>query len=255
MWLFCVGAFVGCGQETTDTNLNRGGVQTTDAQVASTPPTQPQQQTQPAPTTRRGVDPFCQTRPKIDFCEDFDTQELPGSFGEQITKSGELRLDETESASAPYSVMATVDADGEAAFVQRFEKGGKLRLFGMLYVSELGQGDVKIATFIVGDYTIGFGVSQDGSLWAFEGERRIEGMGTIPVGKWASFRWDVNLLNDGTSTAKLRFGNDFYVNADMLSPPTESNPPPEAKIGLYDATGAWSMRFDNLTLAVEEIGR
>jgi len=202
-----------------------------------------------------GVDPFCDTRPQFYFCKDFDTRTLPGVFDEQIVERADMRIDDAESSSAPRSLLVSVDAGGHAVLRHQFGVGGKLRIFGMLHVAELGDGDAEIGAFELGEYRVGFGVSSDGSLWAYEETERIPGEGTIPVGRWASFRWDVNLYDDGTGTASLRFGNDFIVSTDMLTPPVSSELAPAAAIGLSNATGAWAMRFDNLTVEVGELSR
>lgn len=204
-------------------------------------------------TAPQGVDPFCMTRPKIEFCEDFDTGDLPGAFDEKSSNLSTMTLDDREASSIPQSLLITVDDGGSGVLKNQFEAGGKLRLFGMLYLSELGEGEVKIASFELGEYQIGFGVSEDGRLWGYEGDQRIEGNGTIPTGKWASFRWDVNLYEDGTGTANLRFGNDTIVDTDQLSPPSDSDKLPATTVGLFEATGSWIMRFDNVTVAVKEV--
>ena len=200
-----------------------------------------------------GVDPFCDTRPQYDFCEDFDTQALPGSFDEQIIEGGELIITDEDASSLPRSLKVTVESGQTAALRHQFQAGGKIRLFGMLYVSELGDGDVEIGAFEAGDYRVGFGVRSDGHLWAHEDGEQLAAEGTIPVGRWASFRWDVNLYADGTGSAKLRFGNDYIVNTEMLMRPMASEVLPAATVGLSDATGPWTMRFDNLTVSVKEL--
>ena len=198
-----------------------------------------------------GIDPFCLTRPKIEFCEDFDTEDLPGAFSEQRSDSSSMLLDSDSASSLPRSLLITVESGGHGELRHSFESGGKLRLFGMLYVPELGEGEVKIGAFELGTYRVGFGVSEDGSIWAYEGDQRIEGDGSLPVGGWASFRWDVNIYEDGTGTANLRFGIDTIVDIN-LSAPMGSDDAPAVIIGLSEATGAWTMRFDTLTVAVEE---
>ena len=202
-------------------------------------------------TVAPGVDPFCDTRPKIEFCEDFDTADLPGAFEEQSSDLSTMTLDSDQASSLPRSLLITVEPGGHGELKQTFEPGGKLRLFGMLFVSELGAGDVEIASFALGEYSVGFGVSEDGSLWAYEGEDRLAGVGSIPVGRWASFRWDVNIYDDGTGTANLRFGNDVMAETDALTTPG-ATATPVATVGLSNATGAWTMQFDNLTVAIEE---
>ena len=149
-------------------------------------------------------------------------------------------------------MIISVEAGGHGQLKKTFEPGGKLRLFGMLYVAEFGQGDVEIASFELGDYRVGFGASEDGSLWGFEGDERIPGDGTLPTGRWASFRWDVNTYDDGTGTANLRFGFDEIINTDEIEPPAGFEGSPSVTVGLSAATGAWSMQFDTLTVGVGE---
>ena len=201
----------------------------------------------------RGVDPFCETRPKIEFCEDFDVLALPGSFSEEQSSQSSMVLSSEESASLPNSMSVSVETGGTAELRHTFEVGGKLRLFGMLYVPELGDGDVRIGAFELGDYHIGFGVSEDGRLWAYEGSDRLEGQGELPVGRWASFRWDVNIYADGSGTANLRFGNDVMFETDALTTLGADGMPPTVVIGLKEATGEWQMFFDNITVSIEEV--
>ena len=200
-----------------------------------------------------GYDPYCDTRPQFEFCEDFDTRDLPGVFEEQSIELGEMSVADGEATSLPRSLLVNVQAGGSAVLKHQFGSGGKLRLFGMLYVPELGDGEVEIAAFAVGSYRVAFGVASDGSLWARESDTPLIAEGMIPVGRWASFRWDVNLYDDGTGSAKLRFGNDFIVNSDALAPPTDVAITPIASVGLSQATGAWTMRFDDLTVEVKEL--
>lgn len=204
-------------------------------------------------TVMRGVDPFCNTRPKIEFCEDFDVESLPGAFDVQNEGSGRMTIDSSQSSSLPNSLLVDVKNNESAELQHTFDLGGKLRLFGMIYVPELGNGEVKIGSFNLGTYQIGFGVDGDGNLWAYEDDQRYPGDGLIPLGKWASFRWDVNIYDDGTGTALLRFGNDFIINLDALSTPTDRTIPPSVKVGLSEATGSWKVYFDNVTVAVGEV--
>ena len=59
-----------------------------------------------------GIDPFCATRPKIEFCEDFDTDDVPGAFDENITHRATLTLDGEEASSLPRSLSISVEAGG-----------------------------------------------------------------------------------------------------------------------------------------------
>ena len=202
-------------------------------------------------TAQPGIDPFCETRPRIEFCEDFDGIELPGAFGEQRSELSTMSISSEQASSAPESLKITVESGGSAILAQSFEAGGKLRLFGMVFVPELGAGDVKLGAFVIDGYHIGFGASDDGSLWAYEGETRLPGTGTLPLGKWASFRWDVNIYDDGTGTANLRFGNDVMFETDALTTPGAPESP-AVEVGVFEATGPWAMYFDNVTVSIGE---
>jgi hypothetical protein len=240
---------IACESSETGTETEAG----TEAEIQNQTENQSEDQNQADPSNAMpGVDPFCDTRPKIDFCEDFDFTDLPGAFDEQRSNLSTMSLDDGEASSIPRSLLITVEPGGYGELRHQFDSGGKLRLFGMLYVSELGKGEIEIGSFELGDYRIGFGASEDGSLWAYEGDKRLAGNGSLPIGKWASFRWDVNLYDDGTGTAKLRFGNDFIVDTEELTTPIDSNESPIVTVGLSKATGAWAMRFDNITVAIEE---
>ena len=233
-WLIGAGfsiALLGCANDTGADQIEDNGNQ---SEMSSATP---------------GVDPFCATRPKIEFCEDFDTADLPGAFEEQTSNSSTMMIDESTASSLPRSLIISVEPGGRAQLSQTFEPGGKLRLFGMLYVTELGTGDVEIASFRLGDYQVGFGASEDGRLWAYEGDARLEGNGSLPLGRWASFRWDVNIYDDGTGTANLRFGHDIIVETDQLAPPLGAVDSPVAAVGLSSTSGAWTMQFDTLTVA------
>ena len=198
-----------------------------------------------------GADPYCFNRPQFDFCEDFDTSDLPGVFEEQAVRDGVLQLTEEQASSPPRALFVSVNSGGEARLRHQFGRGGKLRLFGMLYVPELGSGDVEIAAFEVGEYRVAFGVSSDGTVWAMETDEALAADGEIPVGRWTSFRWDVNLYDEGTGTATLRFGSDSIVNVEGLSPPTSGDDLPNISIGLSSSTGEWAMHFDDLTVEVK----
>ena len=204
-------------------------------------------------TSEVGYDPYCDTRPQFEFCEDFDGGELLGVFESQSVEMGEMQITDGETTSPPNSLLIRVSEGGTAMLEHQFESGRKLRLFGMLYVPELGDGRVEIAAFALGPYRVAFGVNADGSLWAEESDTMLPANGNIPVGRWASFRWDVNVYDDGTGSAKLRFGNDFIVNTDALSTPVESEFGPSISVGLSQSTGAWSMRFDDLTVEAKEL--
>jgi hypothetical protein len=214
-----------------------------------------------SPAAVPGADPFCSTRPKLTFCEDFDAAALPGAFDTREGDAAALTLVEDVAASAPRSLRVSVEAGEGAALSRAFDAGERLRLFAQLRLEAFGDGEVELGSFSVGDYRIGVGASSDGSFWAVEQHgvdgTRTTGEGTLPLGVWASVRWDVNLHADGTGTALLRFGNDTILESDALTPPPQtSGGSPEARpvasIGLTHATGSWAAGFDNVTVEIED---
>lgn len=209
-----------------------------------------------------GEDPFCATRPKLTFCEDFDTEPVPGAFSEQVEERATLTVDKELSASAPSSLRIVADGQPDSPAMgtlrHTFEAGERLRLFAQVYVPEaIGVGDVELGVFEIGSaYRVGFGASEDGSWWAFEeidgAVQRFPGEGELPRDGWASVRWDVNLYDDGTGTGLLRFGNETIVEVDALTPPLGSTASPTMVVGLSRATGTWDIRFDNVTVEIED---
>ena len=60
-----------------------------------------------------GADPYCFNRTQFDFCEDFDTDELPGVFEEQSVREGVLRISEEQASSPPSSLFVSVNSGGK----------------------------------------------------------------------------------------------------------------------------------------------
>lgn len=211
------------------------------------------------------VDPFCATRPKLTFCEDFDTAPLPGAFAEQVVE-GTATLTLEETAASPAFGLRVVAGGSDAApatgvVKHTFDPGERLRLFAQVYVPEgTGQaGEVEVGAFerSPSGYRIGFVLLADGTFAAVERRSATEvvrtpAQGALPRGVWVSMRWDVNLYADGSGTALLRFGNDTILQIDTLAPPVSTTDRPTAVLGLARATGAWEARFDNVTVEIED---
>lgn len=209
-----------------------------------------------------GVDPFCATRPVLEFCEDFDEAALPGRFGAIREDGATLTIDEVDPASPPASLLAATDgeAPGTAALVGAFEAGSRWRLFLQSRLDVLpGEGvEAVLGTYTVesaeGPYAVSYGVRGSG-LWFVREERGgtardVEATVPVTLGRWISVRLDVDLLEDGTGTATLRSGNDAVVTVDDLAPPTDEAAP-TVRLGLASSGGAWAVRFDNVTVEVD----
>jgi hypothetical protein len=67
---------------------------------------------------------------------------------------------------------------------------------------------------------------------------------------WVSVRFDVDFLEDGTGTATLRFGNDVAAETGALTPPALEGAP-RVEVGVLAESGAWDVRFDNVTVEVD----
>lgn len=208
-----------------------------------------------------GPDPFCFTRPKLEFCEDFDEEPLPGSFSEAIEDGCTLEVVSDEAASPPGALFARCQDAGPARGLLRqpFDGSDRLRWFGQVYVEALPEGQsAELGSFELGSYRAGFGVDEAGHLFAFEdagtGAVRFESTSPLPVGRWLSLRWDVNLDEEGgTTSGLLRLGNDPVVDTEDLAPPDDVLSAPLAvTVGLEGATGGgWAIGYDNITVDAE----
>lgn len=209
---------------------------------------------------RPGVDPFCATRPVLEFCEDFDEAALPGRFTEQRAEGATLALDETDPASPPHALRVTADGGPATGIVAgAFEAGSRYRLFFQLRIDALpAEGEATIGAHAIDasgtSYRVGFGVDASGAPFLDEvlGDEvtRTEGTAPLPLGRWVSVRLDVDLLGDGTGTATLRFGNDIVATTDALAPPADEAAP-SVSLGLVTTGGTWVARFDNVTIEVD----
>lgn len=209
-----------------------------------------------------GVDPFCATRPVLEFCEDFDEAPLPGRFAETREDGAILTIDEVEPASPPASLLAATvgEAPGTAELVGTFEAGSRWRLFLQSRMDALpGEGvEAVLGTYAFeapdGPYVVSYGVRGSG-LWFVREERGgtardVEATVPVTLERWISVRLDVDLLEDGTGTATLRSGNDAVVTVDDLVPPTDEAAP-TVRLGISSTGGAWAVRFDNVTVEVD----
>lgn len=225
------------------------------------------------PPAERGRDPFCATRPKLEFCEDFDEGPLPGRFAESDVHRASLSLDEGETASAPGALLAAVSgAEGERARLLRtFEPGHKLRLFLQIHV-EFGapaSGAVECMALefaspsAPGSYRVG--LIADGGAYRVRAMARVPGepdrvdaiavAEALPVGEWTSVRFDVDWDEAGEGRLLLRFGDATAVDRAALAAPP-------GWVGAFASTvslglasevpgSSWRVRYDNVAYQVD----
>jgi hypothetical protein len=178
----------------------------------------------------QGVDPFCATRPKLTFCEDFDESELPGRFDGQYAEGCELSSSAAQSSSPPRALLVscagTTQSPARGGVYAEVDSAGKLRWFGQVHVESLpsvGQSDLGAFELSGVGYRAAFGVDADGRYYVREtrgGESTTTtGELAVRVGVWSSVRWDVDLETEGPSTGWLRIGNDTAVSIGELAPP------------------------------------
>ncbi len=210
-------------------------------------------------------DPFCFTRPALDFCADFDEAALPAPFTTQDIVGGTLTLDDSDVSSPAFALRATLDAAGagvQAAQVSQAFDDERLRfkLFMKLRVDELptsasgpdsGRAEVLAVFFPEHDYRTGLQVDAAGVWSAFEqrGADRITvpASQALPLGEWKSVRFDVEFKDVDTGNVKVHFGSARVVDSDTFTPPAEL-----AKSGLAigprgDGMAGLSLRYDDIT--------
>jgi hypothetical protein len=215
-------------------------------------------------------EPFCASRPNLDFCEDFDEGSLPGHFTEKTELGGALALDGTTWASASRSLLATATTGaGETRVVlsKAFAAGKKLRLFGQVYVDKRGEQSISLTeiyalSFAQGadTYRVGIAMSGNGGWSAFEeGAASLPAATTfaassgVPDKEWTSVRLDVDFEATGKGTLSVKIGSDMVVEKAALRPPFIGQGP-MLSIGLRSSapvTGEWRVRFDTINLQID----
>lgn len=220
---------------------------------------------QGTPAVQTGTDPFCSTRPKLQFCEDFDTAELPGAFSARDEGGGSLTLVDDTSASEPRSLLVTSSGQGPALLRHGFTAGSKFRLFMLVQLGELpapngaadAQAELGALEFATdgGPYRLGIALGGDGNWFAFEstsGEtKKIPVTSPLTTGDWTSVRFDVDFVKGGESTVFVRFGDESVVPHTTITPPFDTAAP-SLSLGIA-ATGmpAWKLGIDNVTFQVD----
>ncbi len=215
-------------------------------------------------------EPFCGSRPNLDFCEDFDEASLPGRFTEKTELGGALSLDETTWASASRSLLVTATAgtaETRVVLSKAFAAGKKLRLFGQVYVDKGGEPSTTLTEVYALSFTqssvtyrLGIAVSGAGEWSAFEegasgtpAASTFTASSAVPNKQWTSLRLDVDFEAAEKGTLSVKIGSDTVVEKVALHPPFITAGP-TLSIGLRTATpvaSEWRVRFDTINFQID----
>lgn len=179
----------------------------------------------------RGVDPFCRTRPRLSFCEDFDETELPGRFssieGERALFSREANADAPSSPNV--LVITPTPSSPNARLFIPTDAGVKFNLFFLMNVAP-GHGRVELAGLDDGDYHLEIGLEADDRWYVEERSGAVDDAdGGAPatrtlvtevrpeIGTFSSVRLDVYVDGDGLGHLRFRSGDDMVFENEPLT--------------------------------------
>jgi hypothetical protein len=210
----------------------------------------------------RGVDPFCRTRPRLTFCEDFDEAELPGRFA-RIEGAAAIvtREAHADAPSAP-SVITIAHAPGstDARLVLPATEGVKYNLFFFVSIQPV-HGRVALAGFDDGAWHLEIGLEADGKWYVEEQPGAVpDGGPPVPrtiatqvapkIGAFASVRFDVYVDGNGLGHMRFRSGGDTVFESEALTfGGGKATITPQIYVGARLRSGALSrLSFDSVTL-------
>ncbi len=207
------------------------------------------------------IDPFCASRPKLQFCEDFDTAELPSQFAEKTETAAKLQLDTRDPESPPRILFAEAYVGAPRAILSRtFDTPGKkFKLFFQAKKLGAAAPDQSVEIAALEYPAIAYRVSvelKNGLPTVFEtvgGAAPKALSGVIPFPEdWVSFRFDIVFEEDGSGTATVRFGTEVAVEAPLMPPAEAASPTLSLGIAASKPGPAgWGYFFDNVTFQVE----
>ncbi len=174
------------------------------------------------------VDPFCRTRPRLSFCEDFDESALPGRFV-RIEGSSEIVTVEAhpDAPSAPNAIRVAQSATAnDARLVLTAAQGVKYNFFFFVRL-EPGHGRVEIAGFDDGDYHLEIGVEENNHWYVDERPGPLDG-GTPAartlatdvqpeLSTFSSVRLDVYVDGAGLGHMRFRSGDNVVFQSEPLA--------------------------------------
>ncbi len=207
----------------------------------------------------RGIDPFCRTRPRLSFCEDFDQKALPGAFD---TIEGDATLfsvaPRKDAPSEPnVAVLAPREGSTDARFVTLAKEGLKYNLF---FLAQLfpGHGRVDLAGVEDGTYKLVIGLDATDTWYVEETQdvgsgptlRVRETKVTVDPNDLTAVRLDVYVDGPGSGHMRFRSGDDVvYENEPLTFSSGKSTLTPKVFVGAKKRDGAATMLvLDSVTL-------
>ena len=208
-------------------------------------------------------DPFCEARPRLVFCEDFDTAKPPGVFDTRHVDGGSLARTRDEVASIPYALQAKTPAGraGSAVLRKTFGPSRAYRIFLFMRVAtpNADAGDVELLSISIETgstpYRIGLGARGDGSWWAHETRgdavRRFDLTEPFGFDAWRTARFDYEVLDSGKGQLHVRFGSETALLVDDLTPVIDVAPPTFELGPVSRSAAAWQAYYDNITFEMD----
>jgi hypothetical protein len=182
-----------------------------------------------ADTGSAADDPFCRTRPRLAFCEDFDeAASLPARFSRIEGKPEIVSIEaHPDAPSGPNALrVASTATATDARLVLEADKGVKYNLFFFVRL-EPGHGRVEIAGLEDGDYRLALGVEADGKWYVEEHPGPTDGGVPAPrtlatdvapeLSTFSSVRFDVYVDGAGLGHLRFRSGNDVVFLSEPLT--------------------------------------
>lgn len=208
------------------------------------------------------VDPFCATRPRLAFCEDFDEDDLPGRFA-AIEGDPALvaRAPRSDAPSPPQAITVTHAAGStDARLVFTAHEGVKFNLFFFLR-AEPGHGRVEVAALEDGAYRLELGLTDDDRWYVTEHPGAEDGGAAPPPrtlateagperGTFSSVRLDVYADGAGRGHLRLRSGDlTVYAAEPLAFGEGKAKLRPRVHVGARLLEGAPArVAFDTVTL-------
>lgn len=189
------------------------------------------------------VDPFCSTRPRLSFCEDFDDAPLPGRFQSVDGSPAVARHDDAPSQP---NVLAI---DGDARLSFDAAAGIKFNLFFLVKVAS-PHGRLELAGFDDGDDHLVLGVEEDGHWFVTLGDKKIASPFGPKDNEFSSVRFDVYVDGAGTGHLRFRSGEDMVFEKELVTYTAgKSELKPRWFVGAKLVEGACAqVQFDSVTL-------
>ncbi len=199
---------------------------------------------------------FCFTRPKLQFCEDFDAQPLPAGFDGLIEEGGQWSVDEADATSLPRAALVTATGAGARVLLRKaFAPAEAYKTFLQFRVdASPASGEAELLAVELSPtarLTLKTNASDDAWL-SVNGDRL--GETKLPRGEWVSVRLDVLRAGEdagpGGRLVTLKLGEEAVLSRHPL--PSAGLEAPAVQVGLWvDGEAGWSVRYDTVTVITQ----